>query len=72
MAEFYRKKKKVCQMCAGKTVSYKNVDSVRKYVSNDKNKILPRRITGTCAEHQRQVANEVKKARFMGLLPFVK
>jgi small subunit ribosomal protein S18 len=72
MAEFYRKKKKICQMCAGKDVDYKNVDVVKKYVSNDKGKILPRRMTGACAKHQRHIAGEVKKARFMALLPFVK
>ena len=72
MAEFYRKKKKVCQMCAGKDVDYKNVDVIRKYVSQDRMKILPRRVTGCCAEHQRHMAGEVKKARFMALLPFVK
>lgn len=72
MAEFYRKKKKICQMCAGKDVDYKNVDVVKKYVSNDKGKILPSRMTGACAKHQRHIAGEVKKARFMALLPFVK
>lgn len=59
-------------MCAGKDVDYKNVDVVKKYVSNDKGKILPRRMTGACAKHQRHIAGEVKKARFMALLPFVK
>ena len=72
MAEFYRKKKKICQMCAGKDVDYKNVEVIKKYVSADKGKILPRRITGNCAKHQRDVAIQVKKARFMGLIPFVK
>ena len=72
MAEFFKKKKKVCQMCAGKDVDYKDVEVMKKYVSADKGKILPRRVTGTCAKHQRCVANEVKKARFMALLPFVK
>ena len=72
MAEFYRKKKKICQMCAGEAVDYKDVDVIKKYISGDKGKILPRRITGTCAKHQRHVANEVKKARFMALIPFVK
>lgn len=72
MAEFYRKKKKVCQMCAGKPVDYKNVDVIKRYVSGDKGKILPRRITGACAKHQRFIAGEVKKARFMALIPFVK
>ena len=72
MAEFYRKKKKVCQMCTGKDVDYKNVEVIKKYISADKGKILPRRITGACAKHQRHIANEVKKARFMALIPFVK
>ena len=72
MAEFFRKKKKVCQMCAGKTVKYSDVEVIKKYISNDKGKILPRRVTGNCAEHQRHMANEVKKARFMALIPFVK
>lgn len=71
MAEFYRKKKKVCQLCAGRELNYKNVDDVRKYVDREKFKILPRRVTGTCARHQRVVASEVKKARFMALIPFV-
>ena len=72
MAEFFRKKKKVCQMCAGKTVDYKDVDVIKRYVSSDKGKILPRRITGACAKHQIFIAGEVKKARFMALIPFVK
>ena len=72
MAEFYRKKKKVCPICAGKEADYKNVDFMIKFVSKDKGKILPKRVTGCCAEHQRLIAREVKKARFMALLPFVK
>ncbi len=71
MAEFYRKKKKICQMCAGKGVDYKDADIIRKYIS-DKGKILPRRITGNCAKHQRYIENQIKKARFMALVPFVK
>jgi len=71
MAEF-RRKKKVCQMCAGKTVDYKNVEVIKKYISADRGKILPRRITGNCAEHQRHIAKEIKNARHMGLIPFVK
>lgn len=71
MAEFYRKKKKVCQLCAGKEVNYKDVDTIKKYVDREKHKILPRRVTGTCARHQRVVAEEVKKARFMALIPYV-
>ncbi len=72
MADFYKKKKKVCQMCAGKDVDYKNVDVIKKYISSDRVKILPRRMTGACAKHQRHIAGEVKKARFMALIPFVK
>ena len=71
MAEFYKKRKKVCYMCAGKEVDYKNVDVLKKFV-NERGKILPRRITGTCAKHQSCIAAEVKKARIIALLPFVK
>lgn len=71
MAEFYKKKKKVCYMCTGQEVDYKDVEVLRKFV-NERGKILPRRITGTCALHQRHVAEEVKKARIIALLPFAK
>ena len=71
MAEFYRKKKKVCQMCLGKPVDYKDVMIVSKYI-NDKGKIMPRRMTGACAKHQRHIANQIKRARFMALVPYVK
>ena len=70
MAEFYRRKK-VCQMCAGKTVDYKDVVIVSKYI-NEKGKILPRRMTGACAKHQRHIANQIKIARYMALLPYTK
>ena len=70
MAEFRAKRKKVCYSCLGKTVDYKNIDVISKYVSNDSGKILPRRVTGTCARHQRDVAEQVKLARFMGFLPY--
>ena len=72
MAEFRRKKKKICQMCAGKPVDYKDVDIMKKYISGDKGKILPRRITGACAKHQRHIAEQIKYARFMALIPYVK
>ena len=70
MAEFYRRKK-VCQMCAGKDVDYKDVMIVSKYI-NEKGKILPRRMTGACAKHQRHIANQIKIARYMALLPYTK
>ena len=70
MAEFYRRKK-ICQMCAGKSVDYKDVPIITKYI-NEKGKILPRRITGACAKHQRHIANQIKIARFMALIPYTK
>ena len=70
MAEFYRRKK-ICQMCAGKSVDYKDVAIVSKYI-NEKGKILPRRMTGACAKHQRHIANQVKIARYMAILPYTK
>ena len=70
MAEYYRRKK-ICQMCDGKSVDYKDVPIITKYI-NDKGKILPRRMTGACAKHQRHIANQIKRARFMALLPFKK
>ena len=70
MAEFYRRKK-VCQMCAGKTVDYKDVAIVSKYI-NEKGKILPRRMTGATAADQKHIAKQVKRARFMALIADVK
>ncbi len=70
MAEFYRRKK-ICQMCAGKSVDYKDVMIVSKYI-NERGKILPRRMTGACAKHQRHIANQIKVARYMALLPYTK
>lgn len=71
MAEFYRKKKKVCYMCTGKDINYKDVDTLKKYI-NDKGKILPRRITGACAKHQRYIAQQIKRARAIALIPYTK
>ncbi len=71
MAEFYRKKKKICQMCAGKDVDYKDVQIISKYIT-EKGKIMPRRMTGACAKHQRHIAQQIKYARFMALIPYVK
>ena len=72
MADFRNKKrKKICHMCAGKTVDYKDINIISKYI-NDNGKILPRRFTGTCAKHQRHVAEQVKLARHMAFVPFVK
>ena len=67
MAEFYHKKKRICQMCAGKSVDYKDVMIINKYI-NEKGKILP----SDCAKHQIHIAQQVKYALFMALIPFVK
>ena len=65
------RRKKVCQFCADKTelIDYKDVEKLRKYVT-DRGKILPKRITGTCAIHQRQVTRSIKRARIVALLPY--
>ena len=64
-------RKKVCQFCADKTltVDYKDVETLKKYIT-ERGKILPRRITGTCTMHQRAVTTAVKRARTVALLPF--
>ena len=64
-------KKKVCQFCVDKVsdIDYKDVAKLRRYVS-ERAKILPRRITGTCAKHQRQLTSAIKRARHIALLPF--
>ena len=66
------RKKKVCQFCADKaeTIDYKDVEKLKKYVT-ERGKILPKRITGTCAMHQRAVTTAVKRARTVALLPYV-
>lgn len=68
---FRRPKKKVCMFCMDKAqvIDYKDVEKLKKFVS-DKGKILPRRITGTCALHQRKVTEAVKRARTVALLPY--
>ena len=71
MSEFRKKRKKICHMCAGKPVNYKDINIISKYIS-DSGKILPRRFTGTSAKHQRYIASQVKLARFMALIPFKK
>lgn len=65
------RKKKVCQFCADKTetIDYKDVEKLRKYVT-ERGKILPKRITGTCAVHQREVTKAIKRARIVALLPY--
>jgi small subunit ribosomal protein S18 len=64
-------KKKVCKFCAQKMkIDYKDADTLRRFIT-ERGKILPRRITGTCAKHQRALALAIKRARVIALLPFV-
>ena len=64
-------KKKVCKFCMQKLkIDYKDADTLRRFIT-ERGKILPRRITGTCAKHQRSLALAIKRARTIALLPFV-
>ena len=66
-----RRRKKVCAFCAdaNKALDYKDVALLKKYVS-ERGKILPRRITGNCAKHQRALTVAVKRARHVALMPY--
>ncbi|NEZ47877.1 30S ribosomal protein S18 [Clostridium niameyense] len=66
-----RPKKKVCAFCIEKAgaIDYKDINKLRKYVT-DRGKILPRRISGNCAKHQRELTIAIKRARNIALLPF--
>ena len=65
-------RRKVCRFCADSSlvIDYKNTDLLRRFVHED-GKIRARRQTGTCAKHQRSLANAIKRARHIALLPFV-
>ena len=67
-----RPKRKPCTFCADKLpeINYKDVPRLKKYVS-ERGKIVPRRISGNCAKHQRALTVAVKRARFIAFLPFV-
>ena len=67
-----RRRKKVCAFCADKTnagIDYKDVNKLKRYVS-ERGKILPRRISGNCAKHQRALTVAVKRARHVALMPY--
>ena len=66
-----RQKRKVCSFCVDKVVAvdYKETARLRRYVT-ERGKMLPRRITGNCAHHQRQLTVAIKRARNLALLPF--
>ena len=69
--KFRRTRKKVCALCANKdlVLDYKNAEQLKKFV-NEKGKILPRRATGACAKHQRDITIAVKRARQIAILPY--
>lgn len=79
MEKFERKggmrkgRKKVCQFCVDRVenIDYKDVSKLSRFIS-ERGKILPRRVTGTCARHQRAVTVAIKRARQVALLPYVK
>ena len=64
-------RKKVCQFCVDKveTIDYKDIAKLRRYTS-ERAKILPRRVTGACAKHQRAVTTAIKRARHLALMPY--
>ena len=66
-----RPRKKVCDFCAGKVayIDFKDVSRLRRYIT-ERGKITPRRMSGTCAKHQRQLAQAIKRARAIALLPY--
>ncbi|MBE0408270.1 MAG: 30S ribosomal protein S18 [Anaerolineales bacterium] len=67
----YYTRPRVCQFCTDKStvIDYKQIDILRRYISED-GKIRPRRQTGACAKHQRNLARAIKRARHLALLPY--
>lgn len=67
-----KSRKKVCAFCVDKieNIDYKDVPRLRRYLS-ERAKIIPRRATGTCARHQRQLTTAIKRARHLAFLPYV-
>ena len=68
---FRKMRKKVCTLCIDKNfvLDYKNPEQLKKFI-NDKGKILPRRATGACAKHQRDITLAIKRARHIAILPY--
>jgi len=68
---FYQRRK-VCRFCADSTleIDYKDVKNLKTFIT-ERGKIIPRRITGTCAKHQRVLAKEIKRSRTIALLPYI-
>jgi small subunit ribosomal protein S18 len=70
--KFFYRRKRVCKFCVEKIeyIDFKDVKMLQQFIP-ERGKILPRRISGTCALHQRKLQNAIKRARIMALLPFV-
>ena len=68
----HKPRRKVCAFCVDKVqhIDYKDVGRLRRFTS-ERGKILPRRMTGTCAKHQRQLSTAIKRARHIALMPYV-
>ena len=66
-----KRKPKVCMFCVDKVehIEYKEIDKLKKFIS-ERGKIVPRRVTGNCAKHQRQLTEAIKRVRYLALLPF--
>jgi len=69
--KFRKIRKKVCPLCGDKSfeLDYKNAEQLKKFI-NEKGKILPRRATGACAKHQREITTAVKRARHIAIIPY--
>ena len=67
--QFRKRKRRPCAFCEGKTAEYTNISFVRRFIS-DRGKILPTRLSGCCAKHQRRVTKLVKRARQAGLIAY--
>jgi len=67
-----RQRKKICAFCSDKTpyIDYKDIAKLKRFLS-ERGKILPRRISGNCAKHQRELTRSIKQARHIALLPYV-
>ncbi|NIT14759.1 MAG: 30S ribosomal protein S18, partial [Candidatus Dadabacteria bacterium] len=66
----FQTRKKYCRFCRNKEdIDYKNVDLLARYIT-ERRKIVPRRVTGVCAKHQRILATAIKRARLLALIPF--
>jgi small subunit ribosomal protein S18 len=66
------RKKRICRFCAAKEeyIDYKDEKKLQRFIT-EQGKIIPKRITGTCAKHQRQLVHAIKRGRHLALLPFV-